>query len=208
MLQSSSIYLICSLFRFYFKFCIPVFYAESEFILFSMYFLVAMSYLVFVDNNFIRVLIANATHSIIYLIWFYSCYDLKNNYYKMANIIGSFSLQITLYYMWCKISNILFYYIDSYEVQKIWIYDILNHWNSGIIIYNLKKQKVNFINEYLKKYNQFQQYNTTTNLTIDNNYSNSSGSFIKNITEGNESFVVKEPRNGKVDDLNIIKMNR
>ena len=59
-------------------------------------------------------------------------------------------------------------------MQKNWIYDILNNWKSGVIVYNLNKRKVKFCNDYLKQYEQFQEktvydtkpLTTSTNLMV------------------------------------------
>jgi len=72
----------------------------------------------------------------------------------------------------CRISKISFYYKEKFEMQKNWVYDILNHAKCGIIIYNLNKKKVKFFNEYLKKFNQFNINKTIENVIINNNIQN------------------------------------
>ena len=64
-----------------------------------------------------------------------------------------------------------FYYKEKLENQTNWNNDILNHWNSGVLIYNQRKQKVKIINNYLKKFDEFQWKNTINeeNDNLNNN---------------------------------------
>jgi len=129
---------------------------EYDLIIYSCYFTLIVSYIVFLDNNFLRVFVSLIINFAIYV---FALVALKLEQIEslLINIGVSFLLHLVLYYFWCRISKESFYFQEKLEMQKNWIYDILNHWNSGVIVYNVSKQKVKFCNEYLKKYEEFQE---------------------------------------------------
>ena len=140
-----------------------------DFIAYSSYFTATISYIIFVDNNFIRIFSANMAIIGMYLVAFTPTII---HYTKIIDLLASYIIRIFLYYFMCRISKISFYYKEKFELQKNWVYDILNHAKCGIIIYNLNKKKVKFFNEYLKKFNQFNINKTIENVIINNNIQN------------------------------------
>jgi len=90
---------------------------------------------------------------------------------NLINLGGSLLIRLIVYYFWCRKSKESFYYKEKLENQTNWNNDILNHWNSGVLIYNQRKQKVKIINNYLKKFDEFQWKNTINeeNDNLNNN---------------------------------------
>ena len=116
----------------------------------------------------------------------------------LINVGLAFLTHIILYYFWCRISKESFYYQEKFEMQKNWIYDVLNHWNSGVIVYNANKQKLKFFNDYLKKYEEFQEKSIPSNLYTELN-------IVDNTNEEVNSIVVRPSfKYLKVDDLHVL----
>jgi len=136
------------------------------------YLSVISSYIVFADNNFIRVLVT-VIINLSFLI-----FSIVGSSYENADIIKmlllniglSFIVQLILFYSWCRISKESLYYKEKLEMQKNWIYDVLNHWNSGVIVYNVNKHKLKFFNDYLKKFNQFKDLNKNNEVSLDTEF--------------------------------------
>jgi len=131
-------------------------FMNFDFIAYSIYFTASISYIIFVDNNFIRTFFSNVAIILLNVVAFSPTIIQQS---KIIDLVVSYIIRICLYYFMCRISKISFYYKEKFEMQKNWVYDILNHSNSGIIIYNVNKQKVKFFNEYLKKFEQFKVTN-------------------------------------------------
>jgi len=149
-----NIFMISQFFVLYMKTFLNDTFQAYDFLIYSAYQFITVSYIIFVDNNFFRIFIAYLT----ILLLFVSSM-IRLNYVSpdiFCNIIGPYAMNLVLFYIYCLLYKYCFYYKEKVEFRKTWINDILNHWNSGVIIYDIKKQKVNFINNYLKKFEQFQ----------------------------------------------------
>lgn len=120
-----------------------------------------ISYIIFADNQFKRSFIMILVAFILCIIFL--IIDNDNN--LEATLIFGFSLfsvyvmfSLLIYFL-CKFSKTSFYFQERYLHQKNWIYDILNQWNSGVLIYNVSKNNVKFSNDYVINLKEFQSKN-------------------------------------------------
>jgi len=136
---------------------VDMYFRKFYLIIISIEFLLILCYILFFDNNFVRLFISLVINYMVFVTF---------------RILKEKDIQV--YYIWCRISKESFYYKEKLEIQTNWIYDTLDHWNSGVIVYNLNHHKLKFINDYLKKYDEFQgkiYQNTEEIPLINNNYS-------------------------------------
>jgi len=132
---------------------------ELDLLMISTELLILECYLLFFDNNFVRIFTSIIFNYSLYAILLIVIYE-QSILYTIINLGGSQLIRLAVYYFWCRQSKESFYYKEKLEIQTNWNNDILNHWNSGVIIYNHRKQKVKVINDYLKKFDEFQWKNT------------------------------------------------
>jgi len=147
-----SLFMSLQFFIEYYSFFLNRDFKNYDCIAFAIYSTGSISYIIFVDNNFLRIFMAHAAIICLNLAAFSSTFF---KYSQVIDLSGSYIIRICLFYFMCRISKISYYYKEKFELQKNWAYDILNHSNGGLIIYNVKKQKVKFFNDYLKKFEQF-----------------------------------------------------
>jgi len=202
-----NINLISFYFIVYMKAFLGDIFHQYDFLTYSIYFSVTISYIFFVDSHFIRIFLSNITLVVIYIVGTYA-YQTTFRFHSFVNMFLSYILNLVLYYYYSVTSKTLFYYKEKIELQKNWVYDILNNWNSGVIIYNVKKQKVKFCNDFLKKYEQFKGYPNEKLASINSVNDCSSTSNLRNHYDLEETVIRKNEANEpykKVDDLKLIK---
>jgi len=156
-----------------------LFFHKFDLIVVSMEFLLMLCYILFFDNNFLRLFVSMVINYSTYVTILIKEQEKQEN----ANIIRdnlincgcTLIIQLVVYYIWCRSSKLSFYYKEKLEIETNWIYDILNNWNSGVIVYNQGNRKIKFINDYLKKYDEFRSKNYNSEdipLIRSNNSSN------------------------------------
>jgi len=139
---------------------------DFEILIISTEFLTLLCYILFFDNNFVRVFLSFILNYTIYAALMIVIYKRSLTNY-LINLGGTLIIRLLVYYFWCRSSKESFYYKEKLEIQTNWIYDILNHWNSGVIVYNLSKHRVKLLNNYLKNFDEFHlklNQNNTDNI--------------------------------------------
>ena len=104
----------------------------------SGYLSIIVSYIIFADNNFLRVfvgVIINLSFLIFSIVG--SAPDTAPEIMQSIVIdLGvSFIIHLIFYYYLCRIAKESLFYREKLEMEKNWIYEVLNHWNSGVIVY-------------------------------------------------------------------------
>jgi len=162
--------------------------------LFTVTFEIVICYILFCDNCFLRVLTSLLSNFIIYAIFYYTL-ELHDITRSLIDLGCSLFLRLVIYYIWCRFSKETFYYKDKIEVQINWIYDILNNWNSGVIVYNLNRHRVTFSNAYFEKFTEFQEKKQASPIVNENNE--------LNVIQTNQINIISNP----VQEENIPKIN-
>ena len=126
-------------------------------------FTMRICYIIIVDTDFIR-------SFVICLLWilggftFYIMNPILDQAIKMTKICGTQLILTIIAYFYDKHCRKLFYFNKKFENQKDFYFNILDNMQSGLLIYDIKKKKVKFVNKYLSNYEEFKKKESIKNL--------------------------------------------
>jgi len=138
-------------------------------------FSVKISYFLVVDYEFLRIFIVHTTIIVISWSTYLTTRDINGGWIlKASRLTLSYICLTILFYFYDKFYRKLFYLSKKIETQKDFYLNTLNSMKNGIFIYNIPKQKIKFINNYLNKYDEFTKIVPIPKLlnTIDDNGNN------------------------------------
>jgi len=121
-------------------------------------FVLKIIYMVAIDCEFLRIFIVKLTF--ISMAWITSALSITEEpliIMKSARLTVAFSILIVISYFYDKFYRKLFYLSSKVETQKNFYLNTLNNMQNGIFVYNNHKQKVKFINNYLKRFDEFKK---------------------------------------------------
>ena len=162
------IYLIVALLALLSKWVILSFYKKSayedySYFQFTFFLVYQISYICYVDSDFVRIFVVNLIIIITGWIGFFiTNYDDSVPINEKWLAIGILQFTISLFiltifaYFFDKFKRYLFYLNTKILLQKNFYLNLLNSMQNGIFVYNIKKKKIKFVNNYLYKYEEFQ----------------------------------------------------
>ena len=161
-----SLQMIVLFFQEYMKIALDTNFNDYDKLIYAGCFKIILCYILFFDNNFLRVfksiIINFITYSVLVIV------IEPNEFFKIINLGCALLIRVVFCYVWCRLSKEAFYYREKLEAQTNLQSSILNNLNSGVFAYNLNNHKVNFSNDYFNKFDEFQEDNQSSELSKNN----------------------------------------
>jgi len=110
-----------------------------------------ISYILLIDENFLRIFIINTLLSMVYMIYGLSV----SLYAEYLSIFFGYCIFSGFCYLLCRFLKGSFYFKEELLAQRQWFYEILNNLKNGVMIWNVNSMGFEFINNHLKSFKEF-----------------------------------------------------
>ncbi len=133
-------------------------FRSYEYYIYIFEFSLKLIYIISVDCEFIKIFIINAL--IISGTWI-SLLSMekqsKTHIISLSNLTYSYCIFTFFSYFLDKFIKKIYYFTEKCDMQKNFYFSLLDNMVNGIIVYNVDKKKVKYLNKYLKQFDEFSQ---------------------------------------------------